>query len=95
MYDVVHTNVPIYSENLFEPQITFYNLRNKCKVKQQPFKMVKYGFNSLRYQGAKLYNTLPNDTKQCTNREDFIKALKEWNGPKCNCGYCILCNSKY
>ena len=93
VFDVLHQKVPMYLEDLFEAHDTRYNLRDNCKVKQQPFKTVKYGFNSLRYQGAKLYNSLPSDIKQ-NNREDFIKSLKKWDGPGCKCGFCILCNSK-
>ena len=74
--------------------MTTYSLRDSMKVQQQHFNTMKYGFNSLKYQGAKIYNDLPLAIKQCDTTRDFKNAIKTWDGPKCQCGMCILCQSR-
>jgi hypothetical protein len=52
---------------------------------------VYHGLNSFSYEGAKLWNSLPSDIKKCDNLQEFKMAVKNWTGPRCECGTCILC----
>ena len=49
-----------------------------------------HGINSFRYQGPKLWNSLPDDIKLAEDVKDFKVKLKNWK-PVCSCGSCILC----
>ena len=46
-----------------------YDMRNATIV-QPSFKTLKYGFRSLRYSGAMLYNNIPNEFR-LSNVEDL------------------------
>ena len=46
------------------------------------------GIRSFRYQGAKIWNSLPVEFKQAPNIQMFKRLIKTWEGPKCTCTYC-------
>ena len=52
-------------------------------------KPVRYGINSFRYQGSKIWNELPNDIKNATDL-NLLKNMTYWNGHTCNCDICTL-----
>ncbi len=51
---------------------SYYNLRDNYKFKLYHFKTKTYGFNSIRYAGVKLWNSLPVNFKI----RDNINALR-------------------
>ena len=53
------------------------------KMKVSQYNTVSYGKNSIRYQGAKLYNDL-NLATQFTCLSDFKQFIKDWK-PECAC----------
>ena len=57
--------------------------RKVCQLRQIKFNSIKYGFNSVRYQGSKLWNILD----PSFNDPDCFKT---WE-PQCSCSYCDLC----
>ena len=91
VFDVLNENVPVFLRDMFEYYVTGFNLRDNYKVTQHHFNTVKYGINTLHYQGAKIYNSLPVDVEECSTCKDFKQAVMAWDGPKCQCGTCILC----
>ena len=94
VFDVLQKTVPAFLHDLFELHVTNFNLRDNKKITLKQFATMKFGFNSLQYHGAKIYNQLPPQIKLCTMAKDFKNALRKWDGPKCQCGYCILCQSR-
>ena len=91
VFDVLNGDVPSFLYDMFLQNQISYSMRDEMKVKQHCFNTVKYGFNSLKYQGAKLFNNLPLFLKENMSSSDFKKALKSWSGPQCQCGFCVLC----
>ena len=59
------------------------NSRNVYPLVQHKYKTIKYGKNSVRYQGSRVWNQLENKFK-------FSTKVKEWQ-PQCNCSTCDLC----
>ena len=55
-------------------------------VKMQNTK--KYGSDTLRALGPKIWNKLPINIKETTNLDIFKKLIKTWSGPECSCGHC-------
>ena len=49
--------------NVFKHKAMNYNIRNENCLVLPNIRTVKYGLNSFRYQGAKLWNSLDNDIK--------------------------------
>ena len=42
-----------------------------------------YGLRSIKFEGTKLWNHLPEDTKSAENLNIFKKLIKDWTGPSC------------
>ena len=51
-------SLPVES-SCFERQCTPYSIRYDFKLKKTKYNTIQYGFKSLSYQGAYLWNSLP------------------------------------
>ncbi len=67
-----------------------YNFRNETIMVQPKFYTKTYGFNSVSYLGAKLWNLLPNFCRKLDTVQHFKQFLRQWDGLQC-CGQCHLC----
>jgi hypothetical protein len=95
IYNIINKEGPTYLHGLFSIKETCYNTRNLNMLEQPKYNTVKYGFNSVTYQGARLWNFLDKEIKQCNNIHDFKYLITKWQGPKCNCANCLVCNLRY
>ena len=94
VYKIITHNGPIFLESLFESYETPYNLRDNNRIQQPAYNTVTYGRNSVRYQGAKLWNILPLHIKEATTLPQFKRLIHTWLGPSCKCSICVLCHSR-
>ena len=78
-------------QDLFVPKENHYDLRNGSQMIQPKVRKEKYGLNSFRYQGSKLWNSLSPDMKLAASASIFKNLLLKWYGQTCSCGFCILC----
>ena len=69
VYKVIYKLGPQYLHDLIEMKEHAYGMRNVKTVVQPKCKSTKYGIQSFRYQGAKLWNELDN------NMNNFISDL--------------------
>ena len=76
---------------MLNPSITPYNLRGGSRAEQPKVNTTSCGLNTFSYQAAKLWNNLPSFIKEATSVTEFKSLLSKWPGPKCQCGYCVLC----
>ena len=83
---------PIYLSDLVAKTNQMYNARNVKSVLIPNFNSATYGYNSFKYQGAKIWNKLPNVIKSACDLKMFKRLINEWNGPTCACSYCKLCS---
>jgi len=90
VFKVLNSSAPPLS-NIFTIKNTYYTFRNIQILEMPKFKTIKYGRNSIGYQGAKIWNSVPNAIKTFQNFTDFKNALLAWKGPECNCGTCFYC----
>ncbi len=51
---------PLYMKDVFIQKKVIYGLRDVNLLVQPKFKTVTYGHNTIKYQGSKLWNILPN-----------------------------------
>ena len=77
--------------DFFKFATSSYDLRNVLTLSIPLCKTSKYGLNSVLFQGASLWNKLPNDIRECNDLESFKNAIVKWNGPVCSCGSCFSC----
>ena len=94
VYKIINKLGPLYLHNMFTVKESNYNFRNMLALEQPKYNTVKYGFNSVIYQGAKLWNMLGNEVKQVDTLKEFKWLIKSWEGPNCNCSACTFCSLK-
>ena len=92
IFKIINKLGPIYLHDLLSLKEQCYNLRNDQIAKLPRCKSKKYGLNSFRYEGAKIWNVLPNELKCIDNVKEFKQQMYSWEGPKCECNTCLLCS---
>ena len=77
-----HLN-PNYMFEIFKPSENRSSERLKHNIASQRFKQVKFGKNSIRVLGPKLWNSLPNQIKSLPTLEYFKNFMKTWGNKDC------------
>ena len=88
VYKITHGMEAKYLSDIVDHKENKYELRYGQMAKQPKFNTITYGLNSLRYKGPKIWNSLPNDFKECMSTEQFKKLIETWEGPVCYCKMC-------
>ncbi len=83
---------PLYMKDVFIQKDVTYGLRDVNLLVQPKFKNVTYGHNTIKYQGSKLWNNLPNDLKKMNSLSSFKCEIQKRSGPECHCWYCLQCS---
>ena len=74
---------PPYMKNIFTP-------KENSKVRQHDIIVKRrFGTQSLRSLGPKIWKNLPSNIKSETSFPKFKEYIKTWLGPKCRCKVCI------
>ena len=63
-------------------------LRNEPKLKSRKIHSVRYGIETASFVGARVWNSLPSDLKQCKSLELFKSKIKNWIPENCPCKLC-------
>ena len=77
---------PPYMKEIFTQNTIRIPERKKLLVKSTHTK--KYGTDSLRHLGPKIWNSLPQDIRDSTSLFIFKSQIKTWSGPSCSCIAC-------
>ena len=75
-----------YMKEIFELNTNRNPERKMLMVKVTESK--KYGTDSLKHMGPKIWNCLSPELKTSENLTIFKSLIKSWNGPACNCNAC-------
>ena len=70
---------PGYLKELFVFRNSSYSLRGKNILTLPIPRTTNYGLECIRYQAAKIWNSLPDSMRIMTSFKDFKKAIKEMN----------------
>ena len=65
-----------------------YNLRNISDLIIPKVKSVNFGFESIRYLGPKIWDSLPQSLKNKEAVDSFKTAIKTWKPDRCPCRIC-------
>ena len=76
MYKCKNDINPAFVGELFTSHDPPYSLRNGEKFEQPIVNTKSFGLNAFRYEGAKIWNVLPNE---------FKGKIRKWSGPSCRC----------
>ena len=78
MYKIKNGVSPKYLKEMFMEQESSYEMRDNSKFSLPTFETVRYGKDSFRYFGAKLWNNIPIGTKSRTSLNTFKSAVTQW-----------------
>ena len=67
-----------------------YAFRNKRKLKSRKIHSVRYGIEATSLVGARVWNSLPRDLKQCKSLELFKSKFKNSITENCPCKLCKI-----
>ena len=79
-------------QELFERSSFSYSTRRSIDLKVPRVNQTTYGSRSIRFEGAKLWNHLPEHIKSVENLSILKNLIKYWAGPSCGCNYCQFRN---
>ena len=93
IYKTLSTLNPEHMHELFERNSHTYSTRRPNNLKIPRVNQTSFGSRSIRAEGAKLWNHLPENIKSSENLSIFQNLIKQWNGPSCGCNYCLFVNN--
>ena len=76
---------PEIMKEVFEIVEGPYALRNELELKSRKMHCVRYGIETASFVGARVWNSLPSDLKQCKSLELFKSKIKNWIPENCPC----------
>ena len=95
IYKTLSTLNPQYMQELFERNLSSYSTRRPNDLKIPRVNQVSYGSRSIRFEGAMLWNHLPEHIKSSENLYIFKMLIKNWTRPSYGCNYCLYVNKEY
>ena len=82
-------NSPDISNDLFPLRhVDQYNLTNRSQFIIPHVKTVNHGFESLRYLGPKIWESIPSHLKEIDSLKNFKNVIKKWKPESCPCRLC-------
>ena len=88
IYKTLNDLNPGYMKDIFQVQQSAYSTRRPCSMKVPRVNETTFGTRSILYEGAKIWNHLPNSFKSAEALEIFTNLMKTWEGPNCKCNFC-------
>jgi hypothetical protein len=82
-----HLN-PTYVQEMFSVKNVTHNFRSSQILNVPRVKSTTFGIHSLRYQGARLWNLLPEEYKKANTLKSFKSKIRSWPGEVCKCKVC-------
>ena len=87
VYKAIHGHSPPYMNDMFTSrQEQTHSLRNAHQLNIPCTRTVGFGSHSIQFEGARLWNHLPNKIRCAENLASFKKLLRTWGG--CHCAMC-------
>ena len=92
VFKIRHDLLPPMDSSFFVCNVSNdYNLRRNELLALPDYNYKKFGYHSLKYQGAKLWNAIPNDHRQISDLKEFKCVIAQWNN-ECECNSCLACS---
>ena len=89
MFKLKNGLAPEIMKEVFEIQNPAYNFRSEAThFKRENVKTTHHGIQSVRYLGPKIWDTVPNNVKNCSSLNKFKNSIKSWKPDECPCRLC-------
>ena len=92
IYKTLNDLSPNYMKDIFQVQQSAYSSRRPHNILVPRVNQTKFGTRSIRCEGARIWNHLPDSIKSAENLRMFKTLIKTWKGPSCNCNFCQYLN---
>ena len=93
-YKCLKKTNPEFLHDFMKINNTGYNLRDPLKIQLPKTTTINHGKNTFIFEASKIWNGLPIFIKEkmdLDKPDEFMSEIKNWAGPTCICGSCILC----
>ena len=88
IYKTLNNLNPDYMKDIFAKHDGRHSSRRPLNISVPRVHQATFGLKSIRYEGAKLRNALPESIKSAENLERFKRLIANWEGSQCNCSIC-------
>ena len=79
---------PVYMSEIFKLNNSSYSSRRPYDLKIPRVNQTTFGLKSVKCEGARLWNHLPNMIKSAESLITFQRLIMAWQGPNCKCSFC-------
>ena len=90
IYKILANMNPPYMQELFERSSSSCSTRRPYDLMVPRVNQSSFGSRSIKFEGARLWNHLPQNIKSVENLSTFKQLIKNWMGPSCGCSYCLF-----
>ena len=88
MYKVKNNISPVPVCDIFKENNRQYDLRTRRTWEIEKTRTVLYGSETVRYQGPKIWDIIPDNIKNSSSPQEFKSKLKTWKPEDCACRLC-------
>ena len=88
MFKTINNLNPRFMNEAFPQRNAAYNLRNANTFTVPMVHTVKYGTETVRYTGQRIWHSLPQEIKDANSVKQFKNRIKIWKYVDCDCRLC-------
>ena len=88
MFKIKNNLAPLPVKDIFNEDLSKYDLRNKRTWESSYSRTVRYGTETIRFRGPKTWDILPEYIKISTTLPEFKSKIKKWKPLNCTCRLC-------
>ena len=88
MYKIKNNLSPPIVTDLFTRHTATYNLRRNKTWENTNVRTVTYGTETVLFRGPKIWEIIPDTTKQSSSLSEFKTKIKSWIPSECTCRLC-------
>ena len=88
IYKVIHGTTPTPLSTLLTLRSKSRNLRGELILVQPRVITTKYGLNTFRYYGPKIWNSLKDELRTSSTLKKFVTRIRKITFDPCNCSLC-------
>ena len=90
MFKIKNNMAPEFLNEIFQNRALLYNLRTNSNFSSRQVHSVYHGTESLSFLGPKIWELVPEDTKQSESLKIFKNKIKKWVPSRCPCRLCRI-----
>ena len=90
IFRIKNNMAPEFLNEIFQNRALPFNLRTNPNFSSRQVHSVYHGTESLSFLGPKIWELVPEDTKQSESLKIFKNKIKKWVPSRCPCRLCRI-----